>query len=307
VTNAYLLCRIIDTIEDEPSLRFYEKKLYCNLFVQVLQKDAEAEEFSNSVYPKLSKHTSEREKELIDLTPDVIQITNSFHKAHRQAIIECVEKMAKGMVLFQENRSIDGVEDLEEMEKYCYYVAGVVGEMLTKLFCLHSSEIAIHEQKLMQRASSFGKGLQMTNILKDLWSDYDRSCCWLPRSVFEQYGFDLKDLKHRNPSKEMQNGIIHLIGVTHAHLKNAFDYSLLIPENETGIRKFCLWAIGMAVLTLRKIYKNLDYVDSDQVKITRFSVKSTIASTNLFIKNDFMLKNLFKLSTSGLPYHKGEL
>ena len=44
-----------------------------------------------------------------------------------------------------------------------------------------------------------------------------------------------------------------LIGVAHAHLRNALDYTLLIPGNETGIRRFCLWAIGLAVLTLRKI------------------------------------------------------
>jgi farnesyl-diphosphate farnesyltransferase len=43
-----------------------------------------------------------------------------------------------------------------------------------------------------------------------------------------------------------------LVGVAHAHLRNALDYTLLIPGKETGIRRFCLWAIGLAVLTLRK-------------------------------------------------------
>ena len=43
-----------------------------------------------------------------------------------------------------------------------------------------------------------------------------------------------------------------LIGVAHAHLRNALDYTLCIPAAETGIRRFCLWAIGLAVLTLQE-------------------------------------------------------
>ena len=48
-----------------------------------------------------------------------------------------------------------------------------------------------------------------------------------------------------------------LVGIAHRHLRNALAYSLLIPKQETGIRNFCLWAIGLAVLTLRKINNHL--------------------------------------------------
>ena len=45
------------------------------------------------------------------------------------------------------------------------------------------------------------------------------------------------------------------IGVAHAHLRKALEYTCMIPKREVGIRKFCLWAIGLAVLTLRKIHR----------------------------------------------------
>ena len=32
-------------------------------------------------------------------------------------------------------------------------------------------------------AISFGQGLQMTNILKDVWEDYEIGACWLPREI----------------------------------------------------------------------------------------------------------------------------
>ena len=50
-----------------------------------------------------------------------------------------------------------------------------------------------------------------------------------------------------------------LVGVAHAHLRNALSYTLLIPRQEPGIRRFCLWAIGLAVLTLRKIARDAGF------------------------------------------------
>ena len=54
--------------------------------------------------------------------------------------------MSKGMPEFQRTVSLTGLEDQTEMDHYCYYVAGVVGEMLTELFCEYSREIAIQRQ-----------------------------------------------------------------------------------------------------------------------------------------------------------------
>jgi farnesyl-diphosphate farnesyltransferase len=66
------------------------------------------------------------------------------------------------------------------------------------------------------------------------------------------------------------------------------------------IRKFCLWALGMAVLTLRKIKSNLQFNRSEQAKISRNSVKVTIATTNTFVRSDFLLTQLFNFASRGL-------
>ena len=74
----------------------------------------------------------------------------------------------------------------------------------------------------------------------------------------------------------------------------------MIPTYETGIRNFCLWALGMAVLTLKKIKKNLDFRQSDQVKITRKSVKTTIFATKLLGRSNYMLSLLFNITSQDL-------
>ena len=49
-------------------------------------------------------------------------------------MLECVEAMTIGMVKYQGKETLKGLNDQEELDLYCYYVAGVVGVMLTKLF-----------------------------------------------------------------------------------------------------------------------------------------------------------------------------
>ena len=92
----------------------------------------------------------------------------------------------------------------------------------------------------------------------------------------------------------------HLISIACGHLHNALIYTQKIPAHETGIRNFCLWALGMAVLTLKKIKQNLDFKHSDQVKITRNSVKATILATRLAGRSNTLLGFLFNLTSREL-------
>jgi farnesyl-diphosphate farnesyltransferase len=186
------------------------------------------------------------------------------------------------------------------MDRYCYYVAGCVGEMLAKLFCHYSPEIAQHKEELLKLSVSFGQGLQMTNILKDIWDDAERGVCWLPQDIFTETGFELKNLSPEHSDENFRLGLAHLISVAHGHLQNALTYTQLLPAHETGIRNFCLWALGMAVLTLKKIKQNLDFNQSNQVKITRNSVKATIFATRLIGRNNTLLSLLFNLTSREL-------
>ena len=301
VSNAYLLCRIVDTIEDEPALTGARKNYFCEQFLRTLNVPRNAETFSRQLCVSLSSQTPPAEHELIRNVPRVVRITRSFSEPQREALQRCVSTMAKGMGQFQLRGEKQGLQSLEDLDQYCYYVAGVVGQMLTNLFCLHSPEIAQNRKSLMALAVSFGQGLQMTNILKDVWEDYQRGACWLPRKIFAEEGFDLNDLTTGRNRQGFDRGVRRLIGITHGHLKNALSYSLLIPKEETGIRNFCLWTIGLAVLTLRKINKHLYYTDGSQVKISRSSVKGTILATRLAVQNDRLLKLLFSSAARGLP------
>ncbi len=301
VANAYLLCRIVDTIEDEISLSAEQKKYFCDLFIEITKSGKNSEQFADELAPLLSEQTIVAEHALIQVTPRVIKITHSFSQEQIDALACCVETMAQGMPIYQSIDLHAGLNTMADMDQYCYYVAGCVGEMLAKLFCHYSPEINKHHDQLLELSVSFGQGLQMTNILKDIWDDAQRGVCWLPQDIFTETGYDLAELTEDTNNAQFQHGLEHLISIAHGHLHNALTYTLLLPSHETGIRKFCLWALGMAVLTLNKIKNNLDFTESSQVKITRNSVKATIATTQLTVRSNFLLTQLFNFTSKSLP------
>ncbi len=304
ISNAYLLCRIADTIEDDKDMRFEQKKISAERFIEVVAAREDSETFARELHALLSDSTSADERDLIDNTATVIRITHSFNPRQRQALERCIQVMTEGMSRYQEVNVKNGLQDQNDMDNYCYHVAGVVGELLTELFCDHSPEINRHYDELMTLAVSFGQGLQMTNILKDIWEDQGRDMCWLPRDVFTEYGLDLSHLSAGKQTAGFQQALQQLIGLARSHLANALRYTLLIPADETGIRRFCLWALGMAVLTLRKINNNPDFNAGRQVKISRRSVRATILFTNVLTRQDALLTLLFRLTARGLPERK---
>jgi farnesyl-diphosphate farnesyltransferase len=300
VANAYLLCRIVDTIEDEVSLSPEQKKHFCGLFIDIVKTGMGAQTFAEALAPLLSSVTIPAEHSLIRLTPRVIAITHSLDAAQIEALACCVETMANGMPVYQALDLHAGLKTMKDMDDYCYYVAGCVGEMLAKLFCHYSEEIALHREELLRLSVSFGQGLQMTNILKDIWDDAQRGVCWLPQDIFTETGFNLAELTPSTDDERFRLGLTHLISIAQGHLQNALTYTQLLPSHEIGLRNFCLWALGMAVLTLKKIKENLNFSESNQVKITRNSVKATIIASKLTGRSNLLLSLLFNLTSRNL-------
>jgi farnesyl-diphosphate farnesyltransferase len=299
-TNAYLLCRLADTIEDDVGLDHDQKSDFHRRFVAVVEGREPAEPFAAALLPLLSSRVLPAERDLVANAAAVIRVTHSFSSAVRAALTRCVRIMCTGMPEFQRNKSLAGLADLDELGAYCYYVAGVVGEMMTELFCLHCAELTRHKDAMLRLAVSFGQGLQMTNILKDIWDDRQAGACWLPRAVFGA-DFDLERLEELHTTEEFKQGLHTLVGVAHAHLRNALEYTCMIPKREAGIRKFCLWAIGLAVLTLRKIHRRPDFRSGTDVKVSRRTVKATVFATNLTLLSNRALHLIFARAADGLP------
>ncbi len=301
VANAYLLCRLADTIEDDPEIDPQKKSAFMAEFLDVIDANAGADDFATRLTGQLSPRTRLADRELVENTAPVVRILSRFTPTQRQAVVRCVTTMCEGMPEFQAGKTLDGLPTLIDLDRYCYFVAGIVGEMLTDLFCEHCPQLDDRRDEMMTLSVCFGQGLQMTNILKDIWEDREANTCWLPRSMFRDLEGGLSRAMRNRDSAAMTGGIEQLIGIAHAHLRAALRYTQLVPKQQVGIRRFCLWAIGMAVLTLRRIYNSPGYDNGNDVKISRRAVRATVVTCNIAQYSNQSVALLFALASRGLP------
>ena len=120
VTSAYLLCRIADTIEDEPALSPAETLAYMQRFNAVVSANADPVALARDLTPRLSNQTLASERDLVSNMDRVIRMTARLQPDGRAAIGRCVRLMCHGMPQFQLSASVRGLATLSDLDDYCY-------------------------------------------------------------------------------------------------------------------------------------------------------------------------------------------
>jgi len=186
VMIAYLLFRIADTFEDASHWSPENRIEALGEFGRLLQEYSrpEAERLAAKwVAAGISSHAGYRE-----LMEDVPFVLESFFGLSPDAVEPVrahVLRSAEGMAGYV-GRTRAGslvLTDLEDLKTYCYFVAGIVGEMLTELFLRGRPELSGKAAYLRERASTFGEALQLVNILKDSAGDAAEGRTYLPSTV----------------------------------------------------------------------------------------------------------------------------
>ena len=278
VGNTYLLCRIVDTIEDAAELSPTKKQGLSKLFLEAVIGTIPVEAFVTPCLDALKNYSNIDELDLIAHTPTVLRILHTFPDGDKAAISRCVSIMSDGMSHFHGRQTKEGLKDLAEFEEYCYVVAGVVGELLTSIFSNHSFEFAERIKGREQLAIAFGQALQMTNILKDSPEDHARGVSWKPTQMSQT----------------------ELLQIAYEKLQDSMSYILLIPENEVGMRRFCFLAFGLAVMTLEKIATRKEFSNQSEMKLSRNTVWIFYAFTKIAASNKLLMKSFFFTASSRL-------
>ena len=278
VGNTYLLCRIVDTIEDAADLNPETKQHLSTLFLDAVLEKSSVSSFVEPCLRALADYGNQDELDLIAHTPTVLRILHTCSKEDQQAVSRCVSIMSEGMSHFHGKQTEAGLQDLNEFEQYCYVVAGVVGELLTTIFSMHSPRFAKNIQGQEALAIAFGQALQMTNILKDSPEDRARGVSWKPIDMRQD----------------------ELLKIAYQKLQDSLRYILLIPKQDQGIRRFCFLAFGLAVMTLSKIAKQQDFSNKDEVKLSRNTVMAFYAFTQFAVRSDALMNAFFHIASRAL-------
>ena len=296
---AYLYLRIADTVEDDPDMKATEKESVLALFADAFKTGKLETEKIRAFVAALpqSWHGSEDpNKDLCVKSEVVVPLLKSLPEAYKKPVCDVVIEMCGGMAKFalrQEAALSAGwftLANVGELDEYCYYVAGIVGKLLTRLFsadtCLIGAE---REAELSKLDVSFGLALQVVNIVKDCVEDSGRRVCFIPEEICRRHGFAHSSELFKDGADAQKCGAVlaELVEKAWRHLDDAIAYTKLIPNIKMRTRLFCLWPLFMAAENLSLIGDGVSVFTSDKkVKITRDTVKRIVKETSMHFYSD---------------------
>ncbi|WP_432361144.1 squalene/phytoene synthase family protein [Sporosarcina sp. UB5] len=183
VGSAYLCMRAIDEIEDHEELHSESKQHLLMSTSKLLQNDL----FDVEAYRELLKPYE-------NLLPEVTLRLGDWLSVCPAGIVAKVKEstsiMADGMAKWVGNNFL--IQTKEDLDDYTYYVAGLVGVMLSDIWEQYDGTKTDRDL-----AIGYGRGLQAVNMLRNQGEDAERGVRFLPdgwdrNDLFEYAEFNLK-------------------------------------------------------------------------------------------------------------------
>lgn len=290
VSLAYLFARAADTIADTDLIDRPRRLDYLAQLKGQFVGDAiawgQVREIQRAMGP-LQRESSERL--LLERLEDCFRLYLAFSPEDRRRIQRLMTTLTQGMemdlALFpgQSANDLAALKSLDDLDRYTYYVAGCVGEFWTDLMCAHRKALASWRVRDMSEVGvRFGKGLQLTNIVKDVAHDLQKGRCYVPESMLGEAGLKPRDLLSQEVLPRFKPVLTKLVRLATAHLDQGWLYTMAIPRYETRLRLACMWPILSAGESLKLVLESPELLNpAVRVKIPRRKVSQIMALTTV--------------------------
>ncbi|KAI9785220.1 MAG: bifunctional farnesyl-diphosphate farnesyltransferase/squalene synthase [Candelina submexicana] len=254
----YLAERGQDTIEDDMTISLEEKEPLLRNFHNILEKEGWTYDRNGP---------NEKDRELLVKFDIVIEELMKIKPAYRAIIKDITQKMGNGMADFAANAeyNANGVNTVKDYELYCHYVAGLVGEGLTRLFV----ESGLANPALLERPhlqESMGQFLQKTNIIRDVREDLDDKRRFWPKEIWSKHVNRFEDLFDPKNQAAALNCSSEMVLNALKHADECLFY--LAGIKEQSVFNFAAIPQSMAIATLELVFRN-PQVFRRNIKITK--------------------------------------
>jgi farnesyl-diphosphate farnesyltransferase len=189
--------------------------------------------------------------------------------------------MAEGMAEYVGKDLGQGTADIPAYNRYCHFVAGLVGEGLSRLFAASGLE----DQSLageLHLSDQMGLFLQKTNIIRDYLEDYVDGRAFWPQSVWKLYSKsgDLGYFANQSDTEAKERALFclnHLVTDALHLVPDCLKYLSMLKCSE--VFRFCAIPQVMAIATLDACFHNPN-VFTGVVKIRKGMSCKLINNTN---------------------------
>jgi farnesyl-diphosphate farnesyltransferase len=301
VAVSYLLCRILDTVEDAPGLTAGQRGGIIVPFLDAMGgRCLPSASWMETTLDALRGRASADDFRLMENAPLVLQALYDCPATDYLAVIRWVTEMGRGMVetsgAMDRGGGLRTLASMAALDRYCYYIAGTVGYLLTDLFFLQSHAIGTDLYFQLQRdAEDFGLGLQKVNIIKDFSDDFRRGWCFVPTDGLAECGLRPEDLVDASKVEAIRLALDPLLRTAANHLIRGWRYLQNIPLSEREVRLFLAYSLFFAVRTLALAQeKPARLVAKEKLKISRLEVASIVASCQRNVDNPTALARKFR-------------
>ena len=272
----YLVLRALDTIEDDTTA-FASNEIKVQ-HLQSFHKNALAD-------PNWSMDGVGEgdEKRLLQEFPKCHAVFAALQPQSRRVICDITQRMATGMAEFVGKDLGQGTVDVYQYNRYCHFVAGLVGEGLSRLFAASGLEKASFAGEL-HLSDQMGLFLQKTNIIRDYLEDYVDGRAFWPQSIWKKHS-KTGDLGYFSLQEDPEARVASLACLNEL----VTDALELVPDCLAYMSKlqceeifrFCAIPQVMAIATLDKCYANPN-VFTGVVKIRKgLSCKLLLKTNNM--------------------------
>ena len=288
VSLAYLFARAADTIADTELIDRPRRLDFLGQLKGQFISDqiswGQIREIQRAMGP-LQRDSSERV--LLERLEDCFKLFQEFSPDDRRCVQRLMTTLTQGMEMdlsvFPGTSITDlvALKTIDDLDRYTYYVAGCVGEFWTDLMCAHRRALASWNVREMSDVGvRFGKGLQLTNIVKDIAHDLQKGRCYIPETMLSEAGLKPRDLSNQGNLSRFQPVLSKLVRLAVEHLDQGWLYTMSVPRYETRLRLSCMWPILSAGESLRLVMNSPDLLNpAVKVKIPRSKVYQIIALT----------------------------
>ena len=305
VSMAYLLCGVADTIEDCELMDAPTKQRLLAIYANAVQEERDeipelAEAFAGPRMP---------DEELARDVHHVMASYKAMEKPQRDAILPWLLEMCKGMAGFATRHDkarpghVEALDTVDDLDSYCYYVAGTVGHILTELYRAdHHRVTERHYARMKPLSTSFGVGLQMTNIMKDVADDRQRGWMYVPREFCAAAGTTPEQFLDPDMAPQAKQVMDMMMRKAGRHLRDGLDFCLTLPRSQYRMRVSSMSPLFFAVRTLAVAAQDPKLLDpSHKVKISRKEVKKIVRDIYLVAPNNNLVRNYFRRLAAGAP------
>ncbi len=291
---SYLFARAADTIADTDVLERSRRLSALKQFRTQFADDRVDWKEIRAIQAELAPHqVASAERELLERLEACFQAYQAFDPEDRRRIRSLMATLPNGMEMDLTVFPGDSAKDLTalatfaDLDRYIYYVAGCVGEFWTEMMCAHRRALASWDPAAMGKVGvRFGKGLQLTNVLKDLARDLQRGRCYLSEDLLREVGLAPKDLLVKNNLSTFRPVLLRLVRIALEHLDQGWLYTMAIPRREVRLRLAFMWPILFAGATLQRVVSSPDLLDpAVKVKMSKGQVYRLMALTTLTAAN----------------------